>query len=48
MRDIARVVDFWRGVVVRRFGRFPHRNLVLGRESTEEETAFLAEGGFSG
>ena len=34
--------------IVRRFGRFPHRNPVLGRESTEEETAFLAEGGFSG
>jgi uncharacterized protein (DUF924 family) len=28
--------------VIRRFGRFPHRNAVLGRESTPEETAFLA------
>jgi uncharacterized protein (DUF924 family) len=29
-----------------RFGRFPHRNAILGRESTAEETAFLAEGGY--
>ena len=28
--------------VIRRFGRFPHRNAVLGRESTPEEAAFLA------
>jgi uncharacterized protein (DUF924 family) len=34
--------------IVRRFGRYPHRNAVLGRESTREERAFLAEGGFSG
>ncbi|MGE4241436.1 DUF924 family protein [Ramlibacter sp.] len=34
--------------IVRRFGRFPHRNAVLGRESTAEELAFLAEGGFAG
>ena len=34
--------------VVARFGRFPHRNAVLGRESTPEEERFLAEGGFSG
>jgi uncharacterized protein (DUF924 family) len=32
-------------VVIRRFGRFPHRNAVLGRESTPEEIAFLAGGG---
>lgn len=30
--------------VIDRFGRFPHRNQVLGRVSTEEEEAFLAEG----
>ncbi len=30
---------------IRRFGRFPHRNALLGRESTAEETAFLAEHG---
>lgn len=33
--------------VVRRFGRFPHRNRVLGRESTPEEVAFLTEPGSS-
>jgi len=27
---------------IRRFGRFPHRNAILGRESTAEERAFLA------
>jgi uncharacterized protein (DUF924 family) len=32
--------------VVARFARFPHRNAVLGRESTREEERFLAEGGF--
>lgn len=31
--------------VVRRFGRYPHRNSILGRESTAEELAFLAEPG---
>ena len=29
--------------VIARFGRFPHRNAILGRESTEEELAFLEE-----
>ena len=28
--------------VIARFGRFPHRNAVLGRESTAEELAFLS------
>ncbi len=32
--------------VIRRFGRFPYRNAALGRESTEEEIAFLAAGGY--
>lgn len=31
--------------IVRRFGRFPHRNAALGRDSTPEEIAFLAEPG---
>ena len=31
--------------IVERFGRFPHRNRVLGRESTEEELRYLADGG---
>ena len=30
--------------VIRRFGRYPHRNAMLGRASTPEETAFLAAG----
>ena len=34
--------------IVRRFGRFPHRNAVLGRATTPEEQAFLDEGGFKG
>jgi uncharacterized protein (DUF924 family) len=34
--------------IIRRFGRFPHRNALLGRASTQEEERFLAEGGFSG
>lgn len=34
--------------IIRRFGRFPHRNLLLGRASTPEELAFLAAGGFAG
>lgn len=34
-------------VVVARFGRFPHRNALLGRESTEEERAFLLTPGSS-
>ena len=34
--------------IVARFGRFPHRNAVLGRASTAEEERFLAEGGFGG
>ena len=29
--------------IVERFGRFPHRNAILGRESTAEELAFLNE-----
>ncbi|MFO1413458.1 MAG: DUF924 family protein [Burkholderiales bacterium] len=31
--------------VISRFGRYPHRNAILGRASTPEETAFLAEPG---
>lgn len=35
--------------IVRRFGRFPHRNAILGRESTAEEIAWLAsKEGFKG
>jgi uncharacterized protein (DUF924 family) len=34
--------------IVRRFGRFPHRNRILGRETTAAEQRFLDDGGFSG
>lgn len=34
--------------IIRRFGRFPHRNALLGRTSTPEEQAFLDAGGFRG
>jgi uncharacterized protein (DUF924 family) len=34
--------------IIRRFGRFPHRNAVLGRATTAEEQAFLDDGGFGG
>ncbi len=33
--------------IIDRFGRYPHRNAVLGRASTPEELAFLAEPGSS-
>ncbi len=34
--------------IIRRFGRFPHRNVMLGRATTPEEQAFLDGGGFKG
>jgi uncharacterized protein (DUF924 family) len=34
--------------VIARFGRFPHRNAALGRETTAEERAFLEADGFRG
>lgn len=34
--------------IIRRFGRFPHRNAVLGRATTAQEQAFLDTGGFAG
>ena len=33
--------------IIERFGRYPHRNAVLGRESTPEELAFLQQPGSS-
>ena len=36
----------WR--IVKRFGRFPHRNGILGRTMTVEERRYLENGGFSG
>jgi uncharacterized protein (DUF924 family) len=34
-------------VIIDRFGRYPHRNAILGRDSSEEEIAFLKEDGSS-
>ncbi|MDM0013593.1 DUF924 family protein [Variovorax sp. J22P168] len=34
--------------IVARFGRFPHRNASLGRDTTPEEQQFLDQGGFAG
>jgi uncharacterized protein (DUF924 family) len=34
--------------IIRKFGRFPHRNEVLGRQTSAEEQAFLDGGGFKG
>lgn len=34
--------------IIQKFGRFPHRNRALGRETTPDEQAFLDGGGFSG
>jgi uncharacterized protein (DUF924 family) len=34
--------------IISRFGRFPHRNAILGRVTTPEEQQFLDGGGFSG
>ena len=34
--------------IIERFGRFPHRNAVLGRTTTPEEQRFLDDGGFGG
>lgn len=31
--------------IIERFGRYPHRNEILGRESTDEEVTYLTEGG---
>ncbi|KLK93482.1 hypothetical protein AA309_09240 [Microvirga vignae] len=34
--------------IIARFGRFPHRNAILGRETTPDEEAFLKESDFRG
>ena len=34
--------------IITRFGRFPHRNAVLGRATTADEQTFLDDGGFAG
>lgn len=53
---LCRVADDPEGVlhaeihadIIRRFGRFPHRNAALGRATTPDEQAFLVAGGFAG
>lgn len=45
--EMLRWADMHRDII-RRFGRFPHRNEILGRESTPEEIEFLKAGGFAG
>ncbi|WP_286295533.1 DUF924 family protein [Vibrio apostichopi] len=39
--------EFKHKVIIERFGRYPHRNEVLGRESTAEEIEFLQQPGSS-
>jgi uncharacterized protein (DUF924 family) len=34
--------------IIERFGRFPHRNCMLGRSTTAKEQRFLDDGGFAG
>jgi uncharacterized protein (DUF924 family) len=34
--------------IIKRFGRFPHRNAILGRNMTAEEQEFLDSGGYAG
>lgn len=45
--ESQRFAEHHRGII-ERYGRFPHRNAVLGRATTPEEQAFLDEGGFGG
>jgi uncharacterized protein (DUF924 family) len=47
MSEVLRYALEHRDIILR-FGRFPHRNTILGRESTPEERAFLEGGGFAG
>ena len=41
--EYNRIKKFWQGhtKVIRQFHRYPHRNKILGRESTEDEIEFL-------
>ncbi|MDQ2928863.1 MAG: DUF924 domain-containing protein [Pseudomonadota bacterium] len=45
--DLASMLDYahLHHAVIERFGRFPHRNAILGRASTAEETAYLERPG---
>ncbi|WP_309092119.1 DUF924 family protein [Phenylobacterium sp.] len=45
--EVIKWVEIHRDIIVR-FGRFPHRNPMLGRITTPAEQAFLDDGGFAG
>ncbi|MDB5872664.1 MAG: hypothetical protein JWQ07_2106 [Ramlibacter sp.] len=45
--DPLRFALLHRGII-EKFGRFPHRNALLGRATTPEEQRFLDDGGFAG
>ncbi|MDZ4867439.1 MAG: DUF924 family protein [Alphaproteobacteria bacterium] len=45
--ETAKWADLHRDII-RRFGRFPHRNKILGRAITPDEQAFIDGGGFAG
>jgi len=45
--EVTKWIVIHRDIIVR-FGRFPHRNAMLGRATTPAEQAFLDEGGFGG
>jgi uncharacterized protein (DUF924 family) len=45
--EVLRYAILHRGII-EKFGRFPHRNAVLGRATTPEEQQFLDDGGFVG
>lgn len=45
VRDLSVDYAYRHRSVIRRFGRFPHRNAALGRTNTPEEEAYLAQPG---
>ena len=50
-RQLSPELDKWakeHAEIIERFGRFPHRNAMLGRQTSEAERAFLESGGFAG
>ena len=47
-RRVLRIRRAYTRDIVRRFGRFPHRNALLGRATTPDEQEFLDGGGFAG
>ena len=45
--ELTRYANIHRDIIVS-FGRFPHRNAILGRQTTAPEQTFLDAGGFAG